>query len=182
MKKIIGLIFILCLSTEICFSETRKLEGYDGLTWGTTLEEFKKLNPDAFEQSSEEDNIRNERLFFKEGKTVTRIYRFFDNKLYWGRTAYTNPSEATFMAIFENLREEYGSFYDFNKGSEKDYDYSVLSWYVSSNLTVMLETRDFYNTYGRIIGSYAFITYQNYKTRIEIENYEKEQRKKNLEL
>lgn len=86
------------------------------------------------------------------------------------------------MAIFENLREEYGSFYDFNKGSEKDYDYSVLSWYVSSNLTVMLETRDFYNTYGRIIGSYAFITYQNDKTRIEIENYEKEQRKKNLEL
>lgn len=100
MKKIIGLIFILCLSTEICFSETRKLEGYDGLTWGTTLEEFKKLNPDAFEQSSEEDNIRNERLFFKEGKTVTRIYRFFDNKLYWG----TN-------SIYKSIRSNfYGNF------------------------------------------------------------------------
>ena len=32
---------------------------------------------------------------------------------------------------------------------------------------LLRETRDFYNTYGRIIGSYAFITYQNDKTRID---------------
>ena len=79
MKKIIGLIFILCLSTEICFSETRKLEGYDGLTWGTTLEEFKKLNLDykklkegldkydfSYNRGGEEEDIKLLYNFIKE--------------------------------------------------------------------------------------------------------------------
>ena len=57
-----------------------------------------------------------------------------------------------------------------------------MTWYVSSNLTVMLEAKDMYNSYDRISSSLLFITYQNDKTMVKIEDYEKQQRKKDLEL
>lgn len=152
------------------------------MPWGTNLEEFKNKNPSAYDQTDEENRIRNEKLFYKDGNSVTRVYRFFDNKLCWGRTVYKNPSEATLMAIVEKLKDEYGTLYDFNKGKDKNCDYFVLTWYVSSNLTVMLEAKDMYNSYGRISSTLLFITYQNDKTMFEIENYEKQQRMKDLEL
>ena len=93
-----------------------------------------------------------------------------------------NPSEATLMAVLEKLKDEYGTLYDFNEGNDKDCHYYVLTWYVSSNLTVMLEAKDMYNSYGRISSTLLFITYQNDKTMFEIEDYEKQQRMKNLEL
>lgn len=182
MKKTVIGIFLLFLLTGICFSQSKKFEGYDNLTWGTTLEEFKKQNPSAYDQTNDDNRTRNEKLYYKEGNSVTRVYRFFDNKLCWGRTVYYNPSEATLMAVIEKLKDEYGSLYDFNKGKDKDCDYYVLTWYVSPNLTVMIEAKDMYNSYGRISSTLLFITYQNDKTMAEIESYEKKQRMKNLEL
>ena len=120
--------------------------------------------------------------FFKEGKSVTRVYRFFDNKLYWGRTAYVNPSESTILAIIETLKEKYGTTDYYNKGSDKDCDYVVCSWYISLSSTVLLEIKDLYNSYGRISSNLVFITYLNELTEIEVEKYEKEQKKQNLEL
>ena len=182
MKKFIFCIFLLSVLSEICFSQSKKFEGYDNMAWGTTLEEFKSNNPSAYDQTSEDNRTRNEKLFFKDGNSVTRVYRFFNNKLCWGRTVYMNPSEATLMAILEKLKDEYGTLYDFNEGNDKDCHYYVLTWYVSSNLTVMLEAKDMYNSYGRISSTLLFITYQNDKTMFEIKDYEKQQRMKNLEL
>lgn len=181
MKKIINIVSLLFVIGTV-FAQSKKFEGYDKLSWGTTLEEFKQQNPSAYDQTNEKNRTRNEKLFYKDGNSVTRVYRFFDNKLCWGRTVYINPSEATVMAVVEKLKDEYGTLYNFNEGKDKDCDYYVLTWYVSSNLTVMLEAKDMYNSYDRISSSLLFITYQNDKTMVKIEDYEKQQRKKDLEL
>lgn len=182
MKKFILSLFLLTVFSGICFSQSKKFEGYDNMPWGTTLEEFKKQNPSAYDQTNEENRTRNEKLFYKDGNSVTRVYRFFDNKLCWGRTVYEDPSEATLMAVLEKLEDEYGPWYDFNKGKGKDCEYLISSWYPSTNLTVMFELRQIYNAYGRVSSTLLFITYQNDKIMADIENYEKQQKKKNLEL
>ena len=168
--------------SEICFSQSKKFEGYDNMPWGTTLEEFKKQNPSAYDKTKADNIIRNEKLYYKDGNSVTRVYRFFDNKLCWGRTVYEAPSDATYDAIIEKLKEEYGPLYDFNEGKDKDSEYFILTWYPSTNLTVMFELQQIYNAYGRASSTLLFITYQNDKIMADIKNYEKQQKKKNLEL
>ena len=44
MKKFIFCIFLLSVLSEICFSQSKKFEGYDNMAWGTTLEEFNEGN------------------------------------------------------------------------------------------------------------------------------------------
>lgn len=51
--------------SEICFSQSKKFEGYDNMAWGTTLEEFKNKNPSAYDQTSEDNRIRNENFSIK---------------------------------------------------------------------------------------------------------------------
>ncbi len=82
----------------------------------------------------------------------------------------------------EKLKDEYGTSFDYNKGKDKDSDCSVLTWHVSTDLTVMLEGKDVYNAYGRVSSTLLFITYQNDKIMAEIDNYEKQQLMKDLEL
>ena len=182
MKKFILSLFLLTVFSGICFSQSKKFEGYDNMPWGTTLEEFKNKNPSAYDKTKADNIIRNEKLYYKDGNSVTRVYRFFDNKLCWGRTVYEDPSEATCDAIIEKLKEEYGPLYDFNEGKDKDNEYFILSWYPSTNLTVMFELQQIYNAYGRVSSTLLFITYQNDKIMADIKNYEKQQKKKNLEL
>ena len=104
MKKFILSLFLLTVFSGICFSQSKKFEGYDNMPWGTTLEEFKKQNPSAYDETKADNIIRNEKLYYKDGNSVTRVYRFFDNKLCWGRTVYEDPSEATCDAIIEKLK------------------------------------------------------------------------------
>lgn len=132
MKKFIPSLFLLTVFSGICFSQSKKFEGYDNMAWG--------------------------------------------------RTVYEDPSEATCDAIIEKLKEEYGPLYDFNEGKDKDSEYFILSWYPSTNLTVMFELLQIYNAYGRVSSTLLFITYQNDKIMADIKNYEKQQKKKNLEL
>ena len=51
MKKFILSLFLLTVFSGICFSQSKNFEGYDNMSWGTTLEEFKKQNPSAYYQS-----------------------------------------------------------------------------------------------------------------------------------
>ena len=46
----------------------------------------------------------------------------------------------------------------------------------------MFELLQIYNAYGRVSSTLLFITYQNDKIMADIKNYEKQQKKKNLEL
>lgn len=46
----------------------------------------------------------------------------------------------------------------------------------------MFELQQIYNAYGRVSSTLLFITYQNDKIMADIKNYEKQQKKKNLEL
>lgn len=56
MKKFIPSLFLLTVFSGICFSQSKKFEGYDNMAWGTTLEEFKNKNPSAYDQTSEDCN------------------------------------------------------------------------------------------------------------------------------
>ena len=67
MKKFILSLFLLTVFSGICFSQSKKFEGYDNMAWGTTLEEFKNKNPSAYDQTSEDNRTRNEKLFYKDG-------------------------------------------------------------------------------------------------------------------
>ncbi|WP_295798455.1 hypothetical protein, partial [uncultured Treponema sp.] len=61
MKKIISIVSLLLVISAV-FAQSKKFEGYDKLPWGTTLEEFKKQNPSAYDQTNEENRTRNEKL------------------------------------------------------------------------------------------------------------------------
>ena len=76
MKKFIISLFLLTIFSGICFSQSKKFEGYDNMPWGTTLEEFKKQNPSAYDKTKADNVIRNEKLYYKDGNSVIRVYRF----------------------------------------------------------------------------------------------------------
>lgn len=65
MKKFILSLFLLTVFSGICFSQSKKFEGYDNMPWGTTLEEFKNKNPSAYDKTKADNIIRNEKFCYK---------------------------------------------------------------------------------------------------------------------
>lgn len=182
MKKIIsGLVFAFVLLFNIAAQE-KSFEGYDKLNWGTTLESFLKSNPSAIDETEKDDELTNEKVYSIETSTVTRFYRFFDKKLYWGRTVYVDPDNATTDAIVEKMQSIYGKNSDYVEDSDEDCDYQIASWYISPKMTVELEFDYYYDDYGDEESMLVFITYYNEETLGAVYNYEKQQKIKSIEL
>lgn len=183
MKKAVIYLAFVVFSICTSYAQQSVMEGYDGLVWGTTIKDFLDRNPTAYEETDDEDKSRNEKLFWKDTSTMTRVYRFFDGKLYWGRTAYSNPDDATVSAIMDKLLETYGKFDGKNEGSDNDNREYIVFWInISRTFSVTLEYYENYNSYGRIESIYLFITYENEEIRKLVDQYDINQKKKNIEL
>lgn len=181
MKKRISLILTLLFSLSFLNAEVL-FEGYDGFKWDTTVTEFQKKYPSASEITDSEDKARNERAFKRETDTITRVYRFYNNKLYWGRTIYEDPDYDTEEAIMEKIVDTYGRFDKSNEWTEDGNEYFSLWSVLTPTFSIEVTEVKYYNSYGRITGLNLFITYENEETNDEMWQYSKQQKKKNIEL
>ena len=181
MKKKLFFITLFFLSISFLFAQT-PFEGFDGFPWNTNVSEFLKKYPSAKETTDTDEIERNERTFQRSTNSVIRVYKFFDNKLYWGRTVYEDPELETEKAIFEKLIEIYGKFDDSNEWTENNKEYFSLWSNISSTFSIEVTEIKYFNTYGRATGINMFITYENTKIREEADEYFKEKKKKNIEL
>ncbi len=181
MKNKLFLITLFFLSVSLLFAQTT-FEGFDGFPWNTNVSEFLKKYPSAKETTGTNQIERNERTFQRNTDSVIRVYRFFDNKLYWGRTVYEDPALETEKAIVEKLIEIYGKFDDSNEWTENNEEYFALWHDISSTFSIEVTEIKYFNTYGRSTGKDVFITYENTKIRKEADDYFKENKKKNIEL
>ena len=133
MKKKLFFITLFFLSISFLFAQT-PFEGFDGFPWNTNVSEFLKKYPSAKETTDTDEIERNERTFQRSTNSVIRVYRFFDNKLYWGRTVYEDPELETEKAIVEKLIEIYGKFDDSNEWTENNKEYFSLWSNISSTI------------------------------------------------
>lgn len=181
MKKTFFLGLLLC-SLSI-YAQVEIFEGYDNLPWGTSVDVFITTNPEAYEDTSADDKLRNERIFIKDSSTGARVYRFFKNKLYWGRTVFNNPTNSTAAAILEKFIETYGKFDDMNSGTDTKNRKYLTAWVnVSDSLNAVFESYENLNLYGQVTSTNIYITTEDTKVRKEVDLYEKEQKKKDIEL
>lgn len=176
---IMGFTFITSISVD---AQAKLFEGYDNLPWGTSVEIFKQKNPTATEETQSSDDSENQRLFYKETDSITRVYRFYDNKLYWGRTVYVDPDETTQAAILSKVIDTYGNFKNTNKWSEGNNEHIILSNDVSRLFSITIESIEKYNSYGRMDNLLLFITYENTEIADEVRYFAKKQKEKNIEL
>lgn len=96
------------------FAQTTFKE-FDSFSWNTTVSEFLKKYPSANETT---DTDEKERTFQRSTDSVIKVYRFFNDKLYWGRTVYEDPELETEEAIIEKIIEIYGKFDDSNEWTQ----------------------------------------------------------------
>ena len=181
MKKKICYILIMLLSFCLLSAQTNS-EGFDGFSWNTTISEFLNKYPSSKETTGKNEEERNERTFQRSTDSVIRVYRFFDNKLYWGRTVYEDPNYETEEAVLEKLIETYGQFYDSNKWTENNKEYFSIWKDISPTLSIELTEIKYFNSYGRSTGKHLFITYENEQIGKNADEYYKNQKKKNIEL
>lgn len=66
------------------FAQTTFKE-FDSFSWNTTVSEFLKKYPSAKETT---DTDEKERTFQRSTDSVIKVYRFFNDKLYWGGEPY----------------------------------------------------------------------------------------------
>lgn len=182
MKRIIYvMIFLFCAAT--CFGQSSNSDGYDGFSWGATVEQVKAKYPDLINQTKNEDKMKNEAVYYySKSSDFIRIFRFFDGKLYFGRTAYVDVDSATVNAVATKVKDLYGYSDYSNESSEATYTSTNFYWYVSSNLTVMLELRSNYNQFGRYTSSTILLTNVNPVTVSEVEEYSFNNKLGNIEL
>lgn len=182
MKVKLGIFFVLLLICSNLFAQDITLEGYAGIPWGSSISQTKEKLINLVELTSDEDIKTQETLFQQNNSTNVRVLRFFKNKLYWGRTIYTDPDTTTVTAILEKLKEIYGSFDDSGKGSKPGSDYNWISKVYSKNLDIEVTINTYYDDFGRINSTTMFITYSNPVMFNEVQNLTNEQKKKEIEL
>lgn len=141
-----------------------------------------KKYPSSSEITDSDDKLRNERTFMRETETVIRVYRFYNNKLYWGRTIYEAPDYDTVEAVLEKLVDKYGRFDDSKEWSEDGNEYFSLWSVITPTFLIEFTEVKYYNSYGRITSLDLFITYENEQTSKEMSEYSKQQKKKTIEL
>lgn len=126
--------------------------------------------------------MKKERTFQRSTDSVIKVYRFFNDKLYWGRTVYEDPELETEEAIVEKIIEIYGKFDYSNKWTQDNKEYISLWSNISPTFSIEVAEIKYFNAYGRAIGINMFIKYENTKTQKEVDEYFKEKKKKNIEL
>ena len=174
-------LFMVCiLISSSLFAQAA--EGYGGVLWGSSINDAKKIFQDLVESTEEQDRLSNQKVFTQKTNVNVKILRFFNNKLFWGRTVYKDIDTPTLQALMEKLTETYGLFDDSGKGTESGNDYFWSSRNYSNELEIEFRVVLLYDSYGRNISNMVLITYENPTIRNELDKYDIETKKKNLEL
>ena len=181
MKKIISIFICLITIVPIAYGEDKVFEGYDGLPWGTTVEAFKEKYHSAIDITDEKDKLTKENVFMRNDEAVVRIYRFYNNSLYWGRTQYNDVDKATANAVLSKLRKKY-NFLAFSGRNATKYvnskTYYNATFYEGTgslfgdgfNFKIRYEARDYYSTNNNYLVNMLLITYYDLKQDIAVEN------------
>ena len=111
-----------------------------------------------------------------------RVFFYFDDKFYTGRTVYENVDETFTFALMEKVVEEYGKFTDYGESEKSDSDYYWFEISITKNFSVMIEAYEYVDNLGRITSNMVFITYSDDVVWNKVREYEIEQKKKNIEL
>ena len=170
---------ILCLCELAVFSQsngTKKfIDGYEDLAWGSSVEKVKNKYPnlshevDAGCQTGEE-------CWMAESASVTRVFRFYNKKLFWVKVIYDDMTQTQFNALAEKLMSKYGKLYfDIDKSDTVKFGYQ---WLASSDLLVTLSVNNKINGFGANIGEWVFVEYYSRLIGKEMQTAERE----NIEL
>lgn len=171
MKKIIIVFMLSLVFIFFAYSQEKPFEGYNGYIWGAAVETVKKDFPAAIVLPNEAyEGSSKETCLYLEDPPVGRAYLFFDNKLYSGKTVYTNPNNNTVDAIINKLVGSYGPAHSISQDNKRIY------WKITPLLVVILEL-DFgkSNRYIRII-------YSNPVLEAQCENYALQEKTNNLKM
>ncbi|HHX56552.1 MAG TPA: hypothetical protein GX710_00885, partial [Clostridiales bacterium] len=150
--------------------------------WGSSIKDLEKKYPDIEETTDNEDRQYNHRVFQVSLGNYFRVFFYFDDKLYTGRTVYKNVDETFTLALMTKVVEEYGKFTDFGESEKSDSDYYWFEISITKNFSVMIEAYEYVDNLGRITSNMVFITYSDDVVWNKVRAYEIEQKKKVIEL
>ena len=143
MKKTFFLI-ILLFAVSSSFAQEDLFEGYADFKWGATVSEVKAKFPSMSDETTAEDRKAEESLYVYEAGNFTRVFRFYKDKLYWGRTIYDEPEDATVSAIVRKLSSSYGHYDDTDEYTQDKYEGTTYNWKKTLTFWVELDLRDYY--------------------------------------
>lgn len=178
MKKFL----ICCLFLFIPFfllaqevSNKKYIDGYEDLAWGTSIDKVRTKYPNLSKEYSAEC-ISGEECYSASSGSVNRIFRFYNNKLYWVRVIYNDLTQTQFDALGDKLKEKYGQlFYEMDPDDTLKFGYE---WYLFSDLVVNLTVNKKINGYGVKLGEWVGVTYYSISILEEMQKAESD----NIEL
>ena len=178
MKKIF-ICLLLCLMPFFIFaqesSERKYIDGYEDLEWGTTIEKVRSKYS-TLSKEWDADCISGEECYSATSGSVQRIFRFYNNKLYWVRVVYDNITQSQFDALTDKLISKYGSLYfDIDTDEETKFGYE---WLLFTDLVVTLSVNNKINGFGAKLGEWVGVTYYSKSIMKEMQAVEFE----NIEL
>ena len=181
MKQLLIIIVVLILLSNVLIAQSNHFEGYDGLAWGSSVQDLKKKYPDIEETIDDEDRLYNQ-SFFKVGfDDYYRVFSFFNNKLYEGRTVYENIDELFLLALERKLQEKYGSISgDVDDKYKSDYYFYEIS--ISKTFFIGVQVFWYFDKFGKISSSLVSIKSCDPSVSNHVREYIIEQKKKDIEL
>jgi len=177
MKKFLLIIGFTFFTINLFSQNNPPIIGYDKVQWGSSIQTVTQAYPTVREETSSDAKI-GIREFSQSnvGNGIdTRIFQFFNNKLYKVSVFYEEQRDpmSAFLALAERLVGVYGKF-DYQDTSQKPSGNNVLKFvdfirYHNKNLTIFLRGVDVVNQYNNIIENSLLVMYSNPITENEIE-------------
>ena len=138
MKRLIFVSIIMLLLSNVVIAKEDHFEGYDGLAWGSSVQDLKDKYPEVVETTDKEDRKYNQRYFVITSGNYDRVFFYFDDKFYTGRTVYKNVDETFTLALMTKVVEEYGKFTDFGESEKSDSDYYWFEIIITKNFSLIV--------------------------------------------
>ncbi|WP_027728878.1 hypothetical protein [Treponema sp. C6A8] len=161
MKKFFICIFILILPIILYSQETKAknyIDGYEELEWGSSVEKVKSKFPDLI-KLWDADCMTNEECYTAESGKVSRVFRFYKNKLYWVRVIYEDFTQTQYDALWNKLIEKYGSlYYPIDSDEKIKFGYQ---WLLFTDLIVTVSVNNQINGFRAKLGEWVFVTYNS---------------------
>lgn len=182
MKRFIYISIIMLLLSNILIAQSNYFEGYDGLAWGSSIQELKEKYPDVIEITEEEEKANKQRNFEYNAGKFSRMFHFFDNELYLGRTYYADVNNDFTYTLVEKVVEEYGFITD--KGEVKKPGFNSY-WFkiaVTEEFSVVIELNELVDNYGRITSNGIIVNFLDVERHLRMQEYIRSIMKKDIEL
>lgn len=74
MKQLLVIIVVLILLSNVLIAQSNHFEGYDGLAWGSSVQDLKKKYPEVVETTDKEDRKYNQRYFVITSGNYDRVF------------------------------------------------------------------------------------------------------------